>query len=146
MSKKQHIRWTEEMYACLAWRLFEDLYGATEWYEEEDQRIHSYAKAAREKLDVFSRKVVDNRARRLSNEYHEHILYSLEKMYWHEIHDRDDGYLQPPIEYDTHHYETWSEGVNKRRTVRMVYDSTTSGTSERLVDPYQTRTPYADGN
>ena len=130
------------MYQYLAWRLLELMYGATEWYEEEEKRIKEYAADARRSMDDFSRKVVDNRAVRLSNEYEEHALYSLEKMYWHEIHDNDDGFIRPPIDYDQRWYQIWSEAVRKQRTVRMIYDSATSGRTERLVDPYQTRAPY----
>ena len=145
LPKGKKIEWSKEMYEYLAWRLLELMYGATEWYEEEEKRIKQYGAEARERLDDFSRKIVENRAIRLSNEYEEHALYSLEKAYWHEIHDRDDEYLPPPIEYDQRWCAIWSDAVRKRHTVRMVYDSATSGTSERLVDPYQTSAPYGQG-
>lgn len=148
MPEHKKEKWTKEMYEYLAWCLFERVYGAAEWCEEEDQRIKKYAKEARERLDDFSRKVVDNRAIRLSNEYEEHISYSFEKMHWHDIHDYDDyddQFLRPPIEYDSRWYQIWSDAVRKRITVRMVYDSLSSGQSERLVDPYQTNAPYGKG-
>ena len=33
----------------------------------------------------------------------------------------------------------------KRQTVKIKYDSTESGITERLVDPYKSRAPYGEG-
>lgn len=49
------------------------------------------------------------------------------------------------IEYDKELYEVWKEAVRNKQTVKLKYDSTTSGVSERLVDPYASRAPYVDG-
>lgn len=145
MSMSKEFQWTREMYAYLAWRLFERMYGATEWYEEEAKRIKTYIAEARNAIDDDLRNVVDNRAIRLANEYEKHALYILEKSFWHELHDDDAEFIRAPIEYDQRWYQIWSDAVRKRHTVWMTYDSQTSGRSERLVDPYQTSAPYAKG-
>ena len=42
-------------------------------------------------------------------------------------------------------YEIWKKGAAKRQTVKIKYDSTASGVSERLVDPYKSSAPYGEG-
>ena len=135
------------MYEYLAWRLFRDMYGAVEWAEDECCMLDRLLKEARKKLDKEQVQIVDNRALRMKNEYEESMLHSLQKRYWHELeddYDDDDdfgGYARFDVDYDEKHYDVWTQAVRKRLTVKMKYDSTTSGISERLVDPYKTRAP-----
>lgn len=133
------------MHAYLAWLLFEKIYRAGEWYEGEAEKIKKYSAGARQALEPFEQKVVENRARRLASDFRDSELHTLGKMYWHELNDDDgDDFIPAYIDYDPEHYRIWSDAVRKKLTVRMTYDSTTSGTLERLVDPYKTHSPYGD--
>lgn len=49
------------------------------------------------------------------------------------------------IEWNPEHHRLWTMAAQRRQTVKIVYKSTTSGLTERLVDPYQTKSPYIYG-
>lgn len=134
------------MHQHLAWRLFQKVYGATEWFQDESARIKQYAAESGKGITETQRKVVENRVRRLNDEYEEAALETFKDDYgneWDE--DGDYEFIRPSVSYDQEHYELWKSAVFKRLTVRMVYDSATSGISERLVDPYASGAPYGEG-
>lgn len=142
------------MYQYMAWRLFQKMYGATEWAEAESKRIDELSEEAKNKLTDKQSKIMENRALRLNNEYEEFMLETLQEQYWHEQEggfdddDYDDGYddfIKFNVDYNEKFYEIWKSAVAKRQTVRLKYDSTTSGVSDRLVDPYKSSAPYGEG-
>lgn len=142
--------WTNEMYHYLAWCLFKKVYGTTEWYENEDERIKMLANSSGQILTANQRKVVENRALRLGNEYNEWSLENYEKIYGEDFgdceYDGDENYFRrATVDFDNDTYLTWTNAVRRRQTVKMVYDSNTSGINERLVDPYKTKSPYGEG-
>lgn len=87
--------------------------------------------------------LVESYARRIGNDYHDGVLHQLHKMFWHEIHDGETP--EEYITWNEAHRNTWMHGVATQRSVRLRYDSQTSGETERLVDPYHTRGAYGIG-
>lgn len=139
-------KYTNRMYRYLAWRLFQEMYGAIEWTEKESQRIDKLAQEAQDELSSEQIKTVNNRALRMNNEYEEHVLHRLRKIYWKELEEDEDDYFPfPEIDYNEEFYEIWKSAVMKRQTVKLKYDSTTSGLTERLVDSYKSSAPYGEG-
>ncbi len=131
------------MYHYLAWRLFQEVFGEIDWCREEEITVDKLVKQAGEKLIGEEIKIVENRVGRLKNEYEELIMESL--MEEHDYGDGEDDFYFAPIEYNEKFYEIWKQGMAKRQTVEMKYDSAESGITERLVDPYKSRAPYGEG-
>lgn len=140
------------MHEYLAWRLFREMYGATEWAKEEANEIDGFVKEAGSLLTDDEIKLVENRVRRMKNEYGEQKLEELREQYWDELGDDDEDYdygnddfIKFEVDYNEKFYEIWKSSVAKRQTVKLKYDSTTSGVSDRLVDPYKSSAPYGEG-
>jgi len=57
----------------------------------------------------------------------------------------NDDFIKFDIDYNQKFYEIWKSAVVKRQTVKLKYDSSTSGVAERLVDPYKSSAPYGKG-
>lgn len=139
----KNLNYTESMYHYLAWRLFQEVYGETEWRREEEAAINKLTKQAGEKLTDEEIKTVEYKVRRLKNEYKELMMENLREE--HNFEDEEDDFYFEPIDYNEKFYEIWKQGVAKQQTVKMKYDSTESGVTERLVDPYKSRAPYGEG-
>lgn len=140
--------WTDAMYQYLSWCLFKKVYGAIEWYEQEEKRIKQLSEKFCSELTNNQRQIVENRAIRLGNEYNKWSLENYEKMYNDEWSDDDygeDSFIRAPIEYNEEYYEIWKDAVRRKLSVKIIYDSATSGISERLVDPYKSCAPYGEG-
>lgn len=133
------------MYQYLAWRLLQEIYGEVEWCQEEEKIIAGLAEEASWKLTDEETQIVENRARRINNEYEEQVTENLREEFEPEFDDGEDDFFFAPIDYNEKFYEIWKQGVAKRQTVKLKYDSTTSGISERLVDPYKSAAPYGEG-
>lgn len=136
---------TQKMYKYLALltlsETFSRFYG---WSEKEQKIINFLLHDSKKNLTEKEKRFALYRLRKMKNNYHEDVLYSLGKMYWHELHDRDE-YLYPPIEYEEKTYDIWTKAARLKKSVEMVYDSTTSGITKRIIDPYKTNTPYGEG-
>lgn len=148
----EKYKYTNQMYEYLVWRIFQKMYNSVEWAEEEGDKIDEFVKNKEEKLTDKEKKIVDNRVLRMNNEYEEHLFHVLVKQYNNEFEDcfddydyREDDFAKFNVSYNEKHYEIWLQGVRKRQSVKIVYDSNVSGMSKRIVDPYRTRTPYGDG-
>lgn len=135
---------TKKIYEYLAILTLKEAFGSfTEWPQEEENLINQLIEKSKENLTPNEIKIVQYRLRKIKNDYWENALYNLEKMYWHELHD--DDYLIPTIEYDEDTYAIWTKAVRERKSVQIQYDSTTSGLTKRIVDPYKTKSPYGEG-
>ncbi len=150
MLSKEYTNWTDKMYQYLSWCLFKKIYGATEWYEKEANRIKRLAEKSSAGLINDQCKIVENRALRLGNEYGEWSLGNYEKMYRDDYCDDDydygeDNFRCAPVDYNNEFYNIWKDALRRKLSVKIVYDSTTSGISERLVDPYKSSAPYGEG-
>jgi len=148
---KQYTNWTDEMYQYLSWCLFKKVYGATEWYEQEGKRIGALTARSSVLLTDSQRKIVENRALRLGNDYADWALDSYERKYGQDSDDIDydygeDDFRRAVVDYNDEFYEIWKDAVRKKLSVKIIYDSTTSGVSERLVDPYKSSAPYGEGH
>ena len=139
------MKYTESMYQYLVWRLFQKMFDSVEWHQEEERQIDKFTNKAGKRLTGEERKIVENRAIRMSNEYEDWALERFRREYRDEFHDDEDDVLFAPIDFNEKFYEIWKQGVAKRLTIKMKYDSTTSGITERLVDPYKSRAPYGEG-
>lgn len=135
--------YTKSMYHYLAWRLFQEVYGEVEWRQEEEKIIAGLAEEASWKLTEEETQIVENRVRRMKNEYEEVITENLREEYGDD--GGEDDFFFAPIDYNQKFYEIWKQGVAKRQTVTIKYDSAESGITERLVDPYKSRAPYGEG-
>jgi len=140
------------MLEYLSWRLFQKMYGAMEWAKEEAGTINELVEEARNKLTDDQIKIAENRVLRMSNEYGEQKLEELREQHWGELGDDDEDYdygnddfIKFDVDYNQKFYEIWKSAVAKRQTVKLKYDSTTSGVSDRLVDPYKSSAPYGEG-
>ena len=56
-----------------------------------------------------------------------------------------DWYNYEPIEYDERVAEIWRTGVRQRASVRIKYQSQKTETTNRVVDPWLTSSPYSVG-
>lgn len=141
----KNINYTKNMYHYLAWRVFQEVYGEVDWCQEEEKTIAGLAEEAGWKLTDEETQIVENRVRRIKNEYEELMTENLREEYGYEHDDGDEDFFFAPVNYNEKFYEIWKQGVAKRQTVKLKYDSTTSGISERLVDPYKSSAPYGEG-
>ena len=139
----KNAKYTKNMYQYLAWRLFQEIYGEVEWCQEEEKTIAGLAEEASWKLTDEETQIVENRVRRMKNEYEKLITENLREEYGDD--DGEGDFFFAPVDYNEKFYETWKQGVAKRQTVKIKYDSTESGITERLVDPYKSRAPYGEG-
>lgn len=111
---KKIVKYTKPMYQYLAWRLFREIYGAMEWVKEEANEIDSFVKEAGSVLSDDEIKLVDNRARRMKNEYGEQKLEELREQHWDELGDDDEDYdygnddfIRFNVDYNEKFYEIW---------------------------------------
>ena len=139
----KNTKYTKNMYQYLAWRLFQEIYGEVEWCQEEEKIIAGLAEEASWKLTDEETQIVENRVRRMKNEYEKLITENLREEYGDD--DGEGDFFFAPVDYNEKFYETWKQGVAKRQTVKIKYDSTESGITERLVNPYKSRAPYGEG-
>lgn len=139
--------YSKEMYEYLALRLLQTMYGEIKFVETEKNHIDEFVEAIGKKLTKNQIKIVDNRTVRMRNEFEKLMLDNFRKEYWHESYDEDEDYdfIRPVIKYNQRFYELWKSAVMKRQVVRLKYDSTTSGITDRLVDPYGSSAPYGEG-
>ena len=141
------MKYTKNMYQYLALRLFQEVYGEVEWCQEEEKIIAGLAEEASWKLTDEETQIVENRVIQINNKYEKQTMESLREEYRPEF---DDGggegdFFFVPVDYNEKFYEIWKQGVAKRQTVKIKYDSTESGITERLIDPYKSRAPYGEG-
>jgi hypothetical protein len=141
------MQYIKEMYEYLAWRLFQAMYRETDFVNTEKNRIDEFVEAARKKLTKDKIKIVDNRIVQMNNTYEELMLDKFREEYHRRSYDEDDNYdfVRPVIAYNQKFYEIWKSAVMKRQTVKLRYDSRTSGITDRLVDPYGSSAPYGEG-
>lgn len=139
----KNVKYTKNMYHYLAWRLFQEVYGEVEWYQGEEKIIAGLAEEASWKLTDEETQIVENRVRRMKNEYEELITENSREDYGDD--GGEDDFFFAPVDYNEKFYEIWKQGVAKRQTVKIKYDSAESGITERLVDPYKSRAPYGEG-
>jgi len=149
---KKMVKYTKEMHQYLAERLSREVFGATEWAKEEVGAIDELLEEAKNKLSDDQIKLVENRVLRMNNEYGEWQLETLRKQHWDELEGDDENYdygnddfIKFDIDYNQKFYEIWKSAVVKWQTVKLKYDSSTSGVAERLVDPYKSSAPYGKG-
>ena len=150
MTTEQYANWTDAMYQHLSWCLFKKVYGSIEWYEQEGKRIGALMVKWSVLLTDSQCKIVQNRALRLGNDYADWALESYERKYGQDSGDIDydygeDDFRRASVDYNIEYYEIWKDAVRKKLSVKIIYDSTTSGVSERLVDPYKSSAPYGEG-
>lgn len=139
-------KWTNNMYRCLALMMLTEAYCRTEWVKGEGDKIDLLLKDARNKLNSDELLIVENRAGRMNDDYENDLLMGLQDKHWREFDDDyDDNYIRPTVNYNHEHYNIWSQAVRKKQSVRMKYDSASSGLSERVVNPYKTHSPYGEG-
>lgn len=133
------------MYKYLALLTLQEAYSRFyKWSRDEKNNIDILVLEAGKLLTSSEMAHVIHRLRKMKNSYHEDVLYSLGKMYWRELRD-GDNYLPSPVEYDEKTYELWIVAARQKKSVQITYDSTTSGITKRLVDPYKTSSPYGEG-
>ncbi len=138
------IAWTPLMYQCLSLLLLLEMYQECEWVRQEKASISQTLKAVQEELSSAQINLVMNRARRLADEYERSVLEELQERYGYDDSD-DEEWFEQTVNYNFQHYEIWKQAVRKKLTVTLTYDSSTSGITERLVDPYSSRVPYGEG-
>ena len=78
------IQYTREMYEYLAWRLFQKMYGETDFVSMEKNRIDEFVESARKTLTKDQVKIVDNHVVRMKNDYKKLALESFREENRHE--------------------------------------------------------------
>ncbi|MBU4210418.1 WYL domain-containing protein [Patescibacteria group bacterium] len=138
------MKWSKTMYRYFAFRILDEVFGNSDsWNNEEAQIIKNVVKKYQSRLNRNQINLIKFRVRKTKSNYKANLLNTFENMYWKEI-DRGDT-LYPPVEFDNKTYELWTKAVRLRKSVKMLYESTTSGMTTRIVDPYKTETPYGRG-
>jgi len=138
------MKWTKTMYRLFAFMALSDVFGSCDsWNPAEAQIIKDQINKYKTRLSSHQLNLVKFRVRKAKNNYKINLLENFQDMYWHEI-DRGEE-LYPSIEYDQSVYEIWTAGVRLKKSVKIQYESATSGISTRIVDPYKTKTPYGIG-
>jgi len=133
--------WTSAMYQYLSQLLSLEVFEICDWVEQEKKPLFRELEKLKKELTNQEVKIVVNRARRLADEYQEAVLADLE----HERGYEEEVWFDRKITYDPAHYELWKEAVKMKKKVRLLYDSQSSGISERLVYPYKSDAPYGEG-
>lgn len=136
--------WTHDMYRYLSLRALSEVFENTSTHTKDENTLATLIDEIKSRLDPRQINFVNHRLRKLKNEYSANIYAQVESDYdrWDETYE-DEYY--PPIEYDEKTYNVWTKAVRGRITVNVTYESTTSGITQRLVDPYKTSSPYGDG-
>ncbi len=94
-------------------------------------------------LNVKMRRDAEAFATALIEEYDMATRERLEHEYgWDEERHWDRGWEREHIDFDPKVSDLWTKAVREKLTLRIVYDSESSGRTERLVDPVQTSSPY----
>lgn len=138
------MKWSKTMYRYFAFKILNEVFGSVNsWNNEEAQIIKETIKKYKSRLNRNQINLVEFRVRKAKNNYKADLLQGFESMYWKEIDNGDD--LYPQVEFDNETYEIWTKGVRLRKSVKMLYESTTSGMITRIVNPYKTETPYGRG-
>jgi hypothetical protein len=133
------------MYQYMGVLLFVDMYEHDPGQSKDEwDKIKQVANDLASQLSEEEVRMVRSRAKRLQDDYYDYIYYEVENEFEHDY-GFDDYSYRDRIEYDSAVYEIWKEAVRKRKTVKMTYDSNTSGITERAVDPYRSDAPYGEG-
>lgn len=136
--------WTRLMYKLFAFEMLSEVFkNCNSWNANESEKIKQFIKIYKNKLNVSQKNLIKFRVRKAKNDYKTCLLDSFGDRYWHEIERGEDIY--PDVEFDQKTYEIWTKGVRLRKSVKILYESTTTGMMTRIVDPYKTETPYGRG-
>src|SRR3990167_9839470 len=137
--------WTKEMYQYLSLKTLKEVFNNTADRNKNSEKvINELIEEIKAKLDLHQINYANHRLRKIKHEYRTNIYEEAKSLYGDRYGD-DDEYYYPAVEYDEKIHDVWVKGVKERTTIEMTYDSTTSGLTKRLVDPYQTRSPYGQG-
>lgn len=117
-----------------------DVYDQTDWLNEDLEQVQKQIDLSQSQLSSVELTEASSLADELVSQYEMTIREDVESDY----DDRFDDWREE-IDYDEELYEVWKEAVRNRQTVKLKYDSTSSGISEHLVDPCASRAPYVDG-
>src|SRR3989339_1880321 len=117
---------SQKMYKYLALLTLSETFSRFyNWSEKEQKIIDSLIHDSKNTLQDNEKKLVLYRLRKMKNNYNEDALYSLGKTYWHELNNKDE-YLRPSVEYEEETYEIWIRAVRLKKSIEIIYDSTTS--------------------
>lgn len=136
------MKWNKPMYTYLNWLLFEEINSKTSTFDDWE-RIYMWIEDIKSQLSEAEQKIVENKAIQMKNQYYSNIFSDFEGEY---LNEPEDGwYDYPPIYYNRDFYDIWSKAVRTKKSLILKYDSTTSGITERVVNPYKTKSPYGIG-
>lgn len=132
------------MYRLFAFMILQDVFGSCDsWSPSEAQIIKKQIDKYKSRLSQHQLNLVKFRVRKAKNNYKTNLLDHFQNIYWKEIGSGEEMY--PSVDYDQHIYNIWTKCVRLRKSIKMQYESTTSGITTRIVDPYKTKTPYGIG-
>lgn len=136
------MKWNKQMYKYLSWLMFEEVNSKTNAIDDWE-RIYMWLEDIKSQLSEDEQKIVENKALQMKNQYYSGVFNEFECEY---LNESDGGYFEyPPIHYNQDYYNIWSKAVRTKKSVIVKYDSTTSGNTERVINPYKTRSPYGIG-
>jgi hypothetical protein len=138
------MKWTKTMYRLFAFMTLSDIFGSCHsWNPLEAQIIKDQIDKYKTCLRSHQLNLVKFRVRKAKNNYKISLLDHFQNIYWKEIENGEEMY--PSVEYDQNTYDIWTQAVKRRVSIKMQYDSVTSGITTRIVDPHKTKTPYGIG-
>lgn len=142
------MQYKKQLQQYLAYLIYKEIYEITEWPCNDLTIINKLIKETENKLSREEIKIAKSRAMRIYNSYHQYMLDYLQGLYWDEFdkYEQDNEYnFYAQIDYNEQFYNIWKSGVAKRQTIKLKYESLSSGLTERLVDPYCSNAPYGEG-
>jgi len=136
---------TEPMLRCLSLLITLKITSTSKHQKNvEKEKLEALLKKTSAKLSDIQNKIVVSRAQRIIDEHHDVLVDTVHEEYGYCDDDEIENYYSS-ISINFQYYELWKQAVRTKNTVKMVYDSVSSGLSERLVDPYKSRVPYGEG-
>lgn len=135
------MKWSKIMYQLFALMVLDEIFGSCDsWNPSEAQTIKDQINKFKSQLNPHQIDLVKFRVRKTRNNYKINLLDHFQNIYRKEIENGEEMY--PSVEYDQNIYNIWTQAVRRRVSVKIQYESTTSGITTRIVDPYKTNSPY----
>lgn len=141
----------KSQYAYLASLLLKELIWETLGEDIQDFReLSKYVAESAMRLSHEERKNIEFKTYQILDSYRLQLYKDIEEeilqhKYDHGFRIGVDEYYKEPIIYNEEHANIWKKASREKKTVSLVYESLTSGITNRLVDPYVTRSPYVEG-
>ncbi|MDD2935490.1 MAG: WYL domain-containing protein [Candidatus Pacebacteria bacterium] len=128
--------WNKQKVEYLALKLLEEVGYTAGCDKEISEILDDKLKNLSSNLTDKEKSVVENKLFEFIEDYKSEMCFETEE---------DNHYDHEPIYFDEKIRDLWCSAVRNKQIVEIIYNSTTSGETKRLVDPYKTRSPFCEG-